>query len=374
MPDSYSFGTDPITCHAWNKDRSQIAISLNNNEVQIHQLSGSKWSLVDTLSEHGQRVTGIDWAVNSNRIVTCGADRNAYVWTQQSDKKWKPTLVVLRINRAATCVRWSPLENKFAVGSGARMIAVCYFEKDNDWWISKQIKKPIRSTVTCLDWHPNNSLLACGSTDFKARVFSGYIKEVDEKPSSTPWGNKMTFANLMAEFSTGGGGWVHSVSFSADGVRLAWVGHDSSINVVDASNSQQLVSVKTDFLPFAAVQWITDNSVVVAGFDCSPMLYSYSGNKVNFVSKLDDSDNKQQQEKKVSAMARFKNMDAKGASGDAAVETVLNTVHQNTINYLSIHSGTKSKCIKFATSGVDGQLVTWDVKSLESAIAGLRIA
>ena len=75
-------------------------------------------------------------------------DRNAYVWTMQADKKWKPTLVVLRLNRAATCVRWSPLENKFAVGSGARMVSVCYFEKDNDWWISKQIKKPIRSTVT----------------------------------------------------------------------------------------------------------------------------------------------------------------------------------------------------------------------------------
>jgi len=36
-------------------------------------------------------------------------DRNAYVWTQGDDGKWKPTLVLLRINRAATCVKWSPL-------------------------------------------------------------------------------------------------------------------------------------------------------------------------------------------------------------------------------------------------------------------------
>lgn len=61
-------------------------------------------------------------------------DRNAYVWTQNNDdKKWKPTLVLLRINRAATCVKWSPLENKFAAGSGARLISVCYFESENDW-------------------------------------------------------------------------------------------------------------------------------------------------------------------------------------------------------------------------------------------------
>ena len=124
-------------------------------------------------------------------------DRNAYVWTQEGpEQKWKPTLVLLRINRAATCVKWSPLENKFAVGSGARLISVsslqtydwwqlsevgykfsvlklnnclqvCYFEKENDWWVSKHIKKPIRSTVTTIDWHPNNVLLAAGSADFK---------------------------------------------------------------------------------------------------------------------------------------------------------------------------------------------------------------
>lgn len=75
---------------------------------------------------------GIDWAPDSNRIVTCGADRNAYVWTLK-EGAWKPTLVILRINRAARCVKWSPRENKFAVGSGSRLISICYFEQENDW-------------------------------------------------------------------------------------------------------------------------------------------------------------------------------------------------------------------------------------------------
>jgi len=50
-----------------------VALAPNNNEVQIHQLAAGKWKLLETLSEHGQRVTGIDWAPTSNRIVTCGA-------------------------------------------------------------------------------------------------------------------------------------------------------------------------------------------------------------------------------------------------------------------------------------------------------------
>ncbi|CAG8643551.1 4988_t:CDS:2, partial [Paraglomus occultum] len=171
----------PITAHAFNRDRTQVAICPNNNEVQIYQKIGNSWNLLHSLFEHDKLVTSIDWAPESNRIVTCSQDRNAYVWNLDPiTNKWKPTLVLLRINRAATCVRWSPNEDKFAVASGARAIAICYFESDNDWWVSKHLKKPIRSTVLCLDWHPNNVLLAAGCADFKARVISAFVKGVDK--------------------------------------------------------------------------------------------------------------------------------------------------------------------------------------------------
>ena len=132
----------------------------------------------------------MDWAPKSNQLVTCaavstfakflvillscyfvvGQDRNAYVWTLTGNE-WQPMLVILRINRAATMVKWSPngkscnvvscpnstaqsiigqilgtkihverlimifvfTENKFAVGSSARLISVCYFEQENNW-------------------------------------------------------------------------------------------------------------------------------------------------------------------------------------------------------------------------------------------------
>ena len=52
---------------------SEIAISPNNHEVHIYKLEGGSWVLEDTLQEHAQKVTSIDWAAQSNRIVTCGA-------------------------------------------------------------------------------------------------------------------------------------------------------------------------------------------------------------------------------------------------------------------------------------------------------------
>ena len=92
------------------------------------------------------------------------------MWQETIDQEtgklvWKPTLVLLRINRAATYVKWSPREDKFAVASGARCvlmsalnvianiyltsflrfsaIAVCSFDAENNWWVSKLLKKPI---------------------------------------------------------------------------------------------------------------------------------------------------------------------------------------------------------------------------------------
>ena len=108
-------------------------------------------------------------------------DRNAYVWNLAKDVQtganvWKPTLVLLRINRSATFVRWSPSESKFAVASGARTIAVCSYDDESNWWVAKHLKKPIRSTVLSLDWHPNSVILAAGSADCKARVFSAFLK------------------------------------------------------------------------------------------------------------------------------------------------------------------------------------------------------
>lgn len=371
MPETHNFGNAPITCHAYNASRTQVALSPNNHEVHIYEMRGGQWVKTATLAEHVQRVTGIDWAPKSDTIVTCGADRNAYVWSLQSGQ-WKPTLVILRINRAATCVKWSPEENKFAVGSGARTISVCYFEKENDWWVSKHIKKPIRSTITCLDWHPNNILVAAGSTDFKARVFSAYIKEVEAKPEATNWGKKMTFGNLMAEYVDAGCGWVHSVSFSASGEKLAWVGHDSSVCMARAGGD--MVRYKTQFLPFMSCCFVTENRIVVAGHDCCPMLFSDEGgdgSTIRFIAKIDSA--KKQANTKFSAMKHFRDIDKKATTSEQS-DTELHTQHQNTISQVSLYQGGKSNCQRFTTSGVDGKLITWDMSaSLESSMAAMNI-
>jgi len=346
----------PITCHAWNRDKSQLAISPNNNEVHVLHLDPKTGTYEKkfVLKEHTQNVTSIDWAPQSNRIVSCGQDRNAYVWTFENNE-WKPTLVILRINRAATCVKWSPKEDKFATGSGSRLISVSYFEKDNDWWVSKHIKKPIRSTVLSLDWHPNNVLIAAGSSDFKARVFSGWVKDIEkEKPAANAWGSKLPFGECLAEFSTSelGGGWVHSVAFSPSGNQLVFVAHDSSIAVVDATKGNAISRLQTRDLPYRCCAWLSETNIVVGGHDYVPISFNISGGTLAYGKKLDEAQKKE--DKTSSAMNKFKTLDLKGTTDSSSTSTEVESTHQNAISEIRVLGGGD-----FSTIGNDGQLVLW---------------
>ena len=71
-----------------------------------------------------------------------------------------------------------------------------------------------------------------------------------------------------------------------------------------------------------------------------------------------------------SAMDKFKGMDKRANAGGRDVE--LDSTHQNAILEILPHTGSRDNISKFATIGVDGQLVIWDCKSLESSIAGLK--
>lgn len=273
-----------------------------------------------SLVKHDFIIKSVDWAPKSNRIVTCSADRNAYVWSLEKDR-WIPILVHLRIERGAVFVKWSPEENKFAVGSNSKAVSICHYDKENNWWSAKHILKPIRSTVTSLDWHPNNTLLACGSTDRRVRVFSSAHKDYDQKPVETPWGKEKKFGDILADVknSVNGGGWIHSVCFSGDGNKLSWVAHDSSINVIEATNPENVIKFKTKFTPFLSVIWTSPVCLIAAGHDYIPIVFTYQNGKIKQTGKFKGA--AKEENKKMSAMNRFQQMVDKGSVGSIIIDS-----------------------------------------------------
>jgi len=361
-----------ITCHAWNGDKTRVALCPNNNTVQIYVKSGNTYTLEHTLAEHDQVVTGIDWAPKTNRIVTSSQDRNAYVWTIDTQANvWRPNLVILRINRAATHVRWSPDENKFAVASGAKCVSVCYYEDPNQWWVSKHIKKH-KSTVLKVDWHPNNIFLATGSTDFKARVFSAYIKGVDQRPPSGPFGSKLPFGELLLELDSTSG-WVHAIKWSPSGNVIAFAGHDSSVNFANIQVQPPAVQrIRLPYLPLRDLLFLSEHSLVGAGDDANPLLFSSNDNgDWTFGSELDTKDHNAAASTSSSALTAFKSKITHGL--ESAVDTKVETLHQNTITSIQPLGANPGQVGDFSTTGLDGAIIIWHVKTLESKLKGLKI-
>lgn len=357
-PEVHHLFHHPIADHAFSADRKTLAVARENN-VELYTRTGGKFTLQDELKGHDKTVTSVDIAPRSGMIVTCSQDRNAYVW-EPSPSGWKPTLVLLRINRAATFVRWSPSEKKFALGSGARVIAVCYFEEENDWWVSKHLKKPIRSTITTVAWHPNSVLLAAGSTDSHARVFSGFIKGVDERPVASVWGERLPFNTVCGEFLNDSAGWIHGVSFSPSGDALAFAAHDSSITVVYPNGADQppkaMISITTPLLPFTSLIWNGEAEIIAAGYDCEAYRFRGSESGWQMTGSVEAKTRPGGAAREESALNMFRQMDLKGKTQD---DTKLSTTHQNTISTIRVFEGDAAGVRKFSTSGVDGRVVIW---------------
>lgn len=54
--------------------------------------------------------------------------------------------------------------------------------------------------MTAIDWHPNNKVLVAGSTDYKVRVFSACIKDMEDPQNESAWGNSGLLGKLFVEF------------------------------------------------------------------------------------------------------------------------------------------------------------------------------
>jgi len=354
-----------ISTHAWNKDLTQLAFSPNNDNVYIWETSGrdaSKWKQGQVLSEHGGFVSGIDWSPVTNHIVTCGHDRNAYVWAyDEKEKEWRPTLVILRINRAATSVQWSPQGNKFAVTSGAKCVPVCHYEESNHWWISKMIKNH-KSTVLSVAWSPNNKLVVTGSTDYKARIFSAFIENLDKSDDDGGyagfWPAHNKFGTQLAEYDHAKA-WVSTVAWAPSGQRVAFAGHGASLHFVTLSNGS-VQTINEKHLPHLDIKFLDDNTLVGAGFEMNPAVYVAEGDgKWKFKEYLDKLEKKKDEKKAGIASTRQQWQDtaSRGKEFGEGVDEPIPTRHENVISAVRlIGKG------EITTTGLDGRLLYWKVK------------
>lgn len=197
-------------------------------------------------------------------------------------------------------------------------------------------------------------LLAAGSADSFARVFSSFIKGVEKRPEPTLWGERIPFNTVCGEFANNSGGWVHAVGFSPSGDALAYAAHDSSVTVVYPGGPDQppraILSVVTGDLPFVSLVWTREDELVAGGHDCRPVVFRGSEAGWNVAYSVDDPKAKAGAgEEETSALSMFKRLDIRGSTDKD--DSLLKTIHQNPITTLRAYEWSGDRVSKISSSG-----------------------
>lgn len=333
-----------ITCHAWNCDNTKIAVATGSQLLEIYELQNGAWNKTHVLAEHTQILSAVDWNHATNRIITGSHDRNVVIWEFDHPKNtWKPQLVNVNQNRGVLDVTWATHGQKFAVGTGSRIIGVGHPSDILQGWITRKVR-PHNSSVTCVRFDSSGLVIASGSTDCTIKLVAAYVEEVDANLThSGPWEGVRSFGDVLYEIDTGA--WVNALDWAPDFLSLCAVMHNSTIIFTDFRQHQNL---KWTGRPFATVAYLNPSEVMTAGWDCCPVKFTTRGNSWSEGEKVNQTgaDELSRSSSKIRTMR-------KTLEKTKESETI-NSFHKNTITCIKVLGQNN-----YSTSDVEGLLHIW---------------
>ena len=271
------FLLEGISCVAFNKDFTQVALSKKDNLIYIYSIKDimkpDTWKLLYTLDSHFQYISGLDWCPATNRLLSCSYDKTSFVW-EFSDKKWNPNNVVATTKLGYLCCKWNKRGDKFCEGTSAKQLLIGYFNKKSNWWMGVNIKAHKSSVVTC-EIDPTSLFVLSGSTDLRIYVSSCYLPKVDDQflnDSTKPLAQK--FGQVIYEFKTNC--WVNSVAWLPSGNLGIVAGQDATISVINYSEQKSDV-IRCKHSPATSLIPISDTSFLAVCYDRNIIEYGKEG-------------------------------------------------------------------------------------------------
>ena len=271
------FLLEGISCVAFNKDFTQVALSKKDNLIYIYSIKDimkpDTWKLLYTLDSHFQYISGLDWCPATNRLLSCSYDKTSFVW-EFSDKKWNPNNVVATTKLGYLCCKWNKRGDKFCEGTSAKQLLIGYFNKESKWWMGVNIKAHKSSVVTC-EIDPTSLFVLSGSTDLRIYVSSCYLPKVDDQflnDSTKPLAQE--FGQVIYEFKTNC--WVNSVAWLPSGNLGIVAGQDATISVINYSEQKSDV-IRCKHSPATSLIPISDTSFLAVCYDRNIIEYGKEG-------------------------------------------------------------------------------------------------
>ncbi len=287
------FLLDGISCLAFNKDFTKVALSKKDNVIYIYSvpdlMKTDTWKLEDKLESHVQYVSGLDWNAHTNAILSCSHDKTSFVW-EYSAKKWTPSNVVATTKLGYLCCKWNSRGDKFCEGTSAKQLFIGYFNTDSKWWmgipvkykVEKEKEKPVsvnvhKSSVVCCEIDPTSLYVLSGSTDLHVIVSSCYLPKIDDKyldDKTKPLAQE--FGTVIHSFRPNC--WINSVAWNKSGSLGFAAGQDATIAVINHKENKTDV-IKCKHPPVTLIVPTGDNSFLAVCYDRNILEYEKKGDK-----------------------------------------------------------------------------------------------
>ena len=271
------FLLEGISCVAFNKDFTKVALSKKDNVIYIYSVPNlmktDTWKLEDKLESHVQYVSGLDWNAHTNEILSCSHDKTSFVW-EYNNKKWTPSNVVATTKLGYLCCKWNSRGDKFCEGTSAKHLFIGYYNPEAKWWMGRNIKVH-KSSVVCCEIDPTSLFVLSGSTDLRVYVSSCYIESVDDKhltdatkPLAQPFGT------AIYEFRPNC--WINSVAWNASGSLGFVAGQNATIDVINYKDQKTDV-IKCKHPPVTLLLPNGENSFYAVCYDRNILEYEKKG-------------------------------------------------------------------------------------------------
>ena len=161
--------------------------------------------------------------------------------------------------------------------------------------------------------------------------------------------------------------------------RVAFAAHNSTISFgqIFEGVPPVLQTVRITGLPLTSITFLTNNTVIGVGYDCTPLAYAADDNgNWKFADRIDKekkAEVKAAQSGVANARAMFQGASSHGLTikdnaGAVSSDVGLKTRHQNTIGGICKFSATK-----FSTCGTDGRVLQWDLEAVDVDLAALKL-
>ncbi|BDA48424.1 Actin-related protein 2/3 complex subunit 1A [Coccomyxa sp. Obi] len=275
---------------------------------------------------------------------------------------------------------------------GEKRICISHFEKVQKRWVSKPFRRCHNSSVVSVAWHPGGALLASTSTDGRCRIFNAALPDIDGHATALG-----AFGDVLMDVEAGIG-WGHAVAWSPSGSQLVVSSHGPALQFLGGLDGSSAASLQPEAagrqllelaqLPLRCVAFLSETSVVGAGFDGQVFLFERDGEGVwSCVRSLSpepgmriDSDGRRGA---VSAafsakLAMFRSPAKKERAGEQPLLPARGAAaaapgHDNAVVDLQVFTDAAGAPTgRFSTAGWDGRVLLWDAGKGATETEGIR--